>query len=62
MSDFLTDDNIKMLVISTNNAGDLVPTFEFSSTAKGKVIYFIRKQFGPIPKESVREVISCAFY
>lgn len=56
VADFLADDNIKMLVISTNNAGALVPTYEFSSTAKGKVVYFIRKQLGPILKESVRDV------
>lgn len=54
--DYLAEDSIRMLVISTNNAGALVPTYEFSATAKGKVVYFARKKPVPIPMDNFRDV------
>lgn len=56
VADFLSDDAIKMLVISTNNAGALMPMYEFPASTKSKVVYFIRKKPAPLPKETIRDV------
>lgn len=54
--DWLNNVDMKILVITKNNSGDLIPMHNFPAAPKGKFCYFVRRAPEEITKDNVRQV------
>lgn len=50
--DFLNNEHIKTLYIYSNNAGEFLPNYGFSSNAKGKSCYFMKRKQMAVTSEN----------
>lgn len=56
MLDWLNNVDMKILVITKNNSGDIIPMHCFPAGPKGKFCYFVRRTPEEITKDNVRQV------
>lgn len=56
MLEWLNNVDKKILVITKNNSGDIIPMHYFPAAPKGKFCYFVRRTPEEITKDNVRQV------